>query len=148
MRIDSLKKRWSMVSLLLLACCSFGLLGPQGLVLCLGQDGHVAVEAASMGAYCGVVYDQPEVGRDHSASEIRVDENHCGSCSDSVLILDAIRTESNRDLVYSVPISNPVIIPGMDHLVFDTFPTQARRVSIQDSTTAFPSFLRSTILLI
>jgi hypothetical protein len=143
MRIDSLKKRWSMVSLLLLASCSFGLLGPQGLVLCLGQDGHVAVEA-----YCGVVYDQPQVGRNHSASEIRADENHCGSCSDSVLILDAIRTESSRDLVYPVLTSNPVIIPGMDHLAFDIFPTQARRVSIQDSTTAFPFFLRSTILLI
>lgn len=144
MRIDSLKKHWSMVSLLLLAYCSFGLLGPQGLVLCLGQDGHVAVEA-----YCGVVDALPEVGNnDYLADEIHVDDSHCGSCSDAALILDAARIESNRDQVYPVIVSNPLIIPGMDHLVFDAFLTKASRVSVQDSTIAFPSFLRSTILLI
>jgi hypothetical protein len=149
MRTNSLKKRWSTVSLLLLTYCSIGLVGSQGLVLCLGQDGHVAVEAAPMGAYCGVVFDHLGAdAQDHLAYESQTDDSRCGSCSDTALILDAVRVESNRDLIHQEVSPNLVVVPGLDHPALDAFSTEVRRVFPQDSVSVVPAFLRSTILLI
>lgn len=149
MRTNSLKKRWSTVSLLLLTYCSIGLVGPQGLVLCFGHDGHVAVEAAPMGAYCGEVLDHPGTDeQDHLAYENQVDDSHCGSCSDTALILDAVRVESNRDIIHQEVNLPLVVVPGLDHPTLDAFSTEVRRAFPQGSVSVVPSFLRTTILLI
>lgn len=137
-----------MVSLLLLTYCGIGLIGPQGLVLCLGQDGHVAVEAAPMGIYCGVAYDESEVGeKTHLTGDIQVHESHCGSCDDTALAFDSVRVESSRDLVDPIANSAFVVAPSLYHTP-ETFSTKVNRSSRKDSIAVFPLFLRTTILLI
>ncbi len=147
MPTKSIKKRWSTVSLLLLAYCSFGLMGPEGLVLCLGQDGHVAVEAAPSGIYCGFVADTSEVGEQLRLADMQTPESHCGVCRDTALLLDSVRVGSKRDLVYPMANLAFVVMPSF-YLVSDSFSTKINRLFCKDSFAAVPSFLRTTILLI
>jgi len=145
---NSLKKRGFIASLLLVMYCTIGFIGPQGFVLCLGQDGHIAIESASIGVDCGFDSDQSAVAeRPHLAKDIRVPESHCGSCSDAALGLFFFRIDSNRDQGYLLADSIFVVMPSIFHDPV-TLSAAADRWFDRDSRSAFPLLLRTSILLI
>ena len=141
MPVLTTKKRCPLTGLLLLAYCGLALLGPQGLVLCQGQDGHIAVEAAPLGVYCGVS-SASQVGESSINEALHVD--HCGFCRDTALALDVVRVEPKRNL--DDPVAWPILaaMPTLRNkadLRFKVSPTRG-------ISAVFPSLLRSTILLI
>ena len=129
---------------LFLAYCGLVLFGPRGFVLCLGQDGHVAVEAAATGVACGVVYSASEMGEQPSMLKgLQVD--HCGSCRDTALCLDVVRIEPKRDLVGLVATLRTRL--GLRH-EFQVSSAVAHRLVGRDYTAVFPPLRCSTVLLI
>ena len=125
MSVLTTKKHWPLTGLLLLAYCGLALLGPQGLVLCQGQDGHVAIEAAPLGTYCGDFSFSPISERPAIDAALHVD--HCGFCRDPVswpmpAVMPSLRNKAD--------LCSKVSLMTRDHLAI------------------FPSFLRSTVLLI
>ena len=143
MSVLTTKKHWPLTGLLLLAYCGLALLGPQGLVLCQGQDGHVAVEAAPLGAYCGDFSFSPISERPAIDAALHVD--HCGFCRDTALALDVVRVEPKRNLVDPVSWPMPAVMPSLRNKA-----DLCSKVSLmtRDHLAIFPSFLRSTVLLI
>lgn len=90
----------------LIAVLSLPLVG-QGLVLCIGADGHVAVESASDGKCC----DSPS--RDVTGSAFVValppaDSADCGICVD--IVIDS-NTEAGRVAARQAPAFAPSVLP-------------------------------------
>ena len=87
-----------------------------GIVLCIGQDGHIELESAAPDFSCKVP--MPGKGKDivFSASQGLIDQHHCGPCRDISLSLTA------AEAIASVP------------------PTQSKSVKTQLASIAGSSF--------
>ncbi len=59
-----------------------------GIVLCIGEDGHVELEVAVQGAACGISAPQQDAASLLSADGPgALDKRHCGACKDISLVL-------------------------------------------------------------
>ena len=74
----------------------FGFLGGSATVLCVGADGHMAIEAGANGSCKGAPCDEDEHGRDHDGAD-GAEHDHegceherdcCGDCQDVGLELE------------------------------------------------------------
>ncbi|MGE3773648.1 MAG: hypothetical protein AB7I32_12030 [Gammaproteobacteria bacterium] len=102
-----------------LACCLLLVLSSSvladasaalGKVLCLGGDGHVAIELAHGGDCADFV----DVERDRDAAARRTaSASHCGDCLDIVLVSPSASTPSRAD--------DPVASPAPDHTPIAVF---------------------------
>lgn len=58
-----------------------------GIVLCIGEDGHVELEAAAQDMSCGVLAPQQDAGVVQAVLQRALDGEHCGTCKDIPLVL-------------------------------------------------------------
>ena len=80
------------------------LLGIDGVVLCLGQDGHIELESAAPNLTCRESISVKGMDFLLSSPEGLAEENHCGPCKDIPLIV------SNSDVfVGIIPIQDTAI---------------------------------------
>ena len=133
----------------LLAYCGLALVGPQGFVLCLGQDGHIEVETALTGTSCGVALSSAsqENERTSRGAGLQVPGDHCGPCNDTALALDTFRLEPKHDLTDLAGNLIFMAAPGF-YRTLHAFYTEGYSLSGRDAIASFPLFLRTTILLI
>ena len=87
------------VYVLLLAYPVFGLAGLKEVVLCFGEDGHVAVERASISGHCQEPGAQGE-GAPVWEGATDVAAEHCGPCVD--VAFAAAKEPSTRPLSFEV----------------------------------------------
>lgn len=90
-----------------------GQAGAFGLVLCLGDDGHAALEYA-FGDACG---DEPKERSGEPAFGLSVEDEHCGPCLDLDPSLHAASVRPQDHLKFP-PIPMPAVMPASPAPVF------------------------------
>ncbi len=78
--LNKLNRLLSTLLVPLLVLVGLGL--PSGLVVCYGDDGHVAIEIGE--ADCNDEAQEIDLSQEH---QYQLTENHCGSCTDIPLLL-------------------------------------------------------------
>lgn len=132
----------SLLSLWLAVYLFAGVELPQGFVMCLGVDGHLAVEATGEGGRCGAELSVQGI----ADALINTNADHCGPCLDLTVVLSTIAPgpSSPRHLVLSSQAALPVHpVPAVVRLGF-----QSGFLPHFPSNTSFLLSLRSTVLLI
>lgn len=121
-----------------------------GLVLCQGNDGHVAIEFANGGHCTDLPVENPESHKHSSSSEhsvIQCELNHCGDCEDIPLTFVSAKEGLHKSITPLKPSVKQAVPPFFaiynQQKQFATAPLQ--RLSPFNS---FPSILRTTVLLI
>lgn len=126
-------------------------LGIEGAVLCLGQDGHVEVETALADSTCGTSAPTRGVHADISTEESASDKGHCGPCKDiplaltSPVIFDSISSHTEKaqySAIKVLPVKAPIFaqLPIANTLPKDRLSSLGRHSSL--------ATLRTVILLI
>lgn len=94
------KEKYSKIVLsLIIYLLLLPLLNVPGTVLCIGNDGHVALEKASSGSKCGFILNDPQ-SNNPGDSEFNEESNiadagHCGDCKDIAIS----KSEKDQHLV-------------------------------------------------
>ena len=121
-----------------------------GIVLCIGQDGHIELESAAPDFSCKIP--MPGKGKDivFSASQGLIDQHHCGPCRDISLSLTAAeaiasvpptQSESVKTQLAAIASSNYALLPPL------SFPPQ--EPIHRPSASKLPlAALRTVVLLI
>ncbi len=115
-------------------------LTPGGFALCLGNDGHVAVEASNLEGRC-------DAGPEDSGERPAFAGTHCGPCVDvAVPPIDSHRASFSFDqLTQKLNLSSTVVYPGIPSYFVKRPCNSSRPCS---SLLSFPVSLKTTILLI
>lgn len=94
----------TLASLLLAAYLGLASVGAQGAVLCVGEDGHLAIEFGCSGDSCSTS-DTPDLALSTSSQ--------CGSCVDTPLLNDLARStpHSDRSTSASAPLDREETAP-------------------------------------
>lgn len=85
----------------------------QGLVACIGADGHQEIEISSMGNCFSCL---GEDDHDLAPSETSTDVDHCGDCTDIPLTNDPAQVKSKPKQFYAPAILKSILV----HCVFST----------------------------
>ncbi len=108
-------------------------------VLCIGADGHVALEVSTNG-HCT---DTHAIDPEHTEPTITgaaSEEDHCGSCIDLTIFLPL-----NTDR-YLVPINNVSIPPMVFSLALGTCQKRSATILIPTPCESIPSFIDPTLI--
>ncbi len=93
------KKHSKMILLLIIYLLFLPLLNVQGTVLCIGKDGHVALEKASSGFECGSILNDQQLNNfrnpEFNSESNIADTRHCGDCKDIAIS----KSEKDQHLV-------------------------------------------------
>ena len=149
MRLNALQDRFALTSIAILIA---GLLTGQGtlrdFVLCLGVDGHVAIEAAPNALGTCEIPSTSEMQR-QSAGPTKFDglAQHCGPCQDLMLAEGKVDLFSDPLRPYSGSPTHNSPIPA-SLLAFETDSCLVKLFSPASPRTKLPTILRSTIVLI
>ena len=126
--------------------------GWSGFVLCIGNDGHIAVERSAGDASCSEadIRLYPETAAVHALDCIDLAKQHCGDCRDIALISNCQDEPARQP-------QKPVEVHPVQPLVIAAFLGEPRGIEHghQKPTTSFPilphyhlAALHSTVLLI
>jgi hypothetical protein len=116
----------------------------QAVVLCIGEDGHIAVEVASSDCCTSASAGIAEADATRPADDGHSDDDHCGSCVDIPLFGGAYTLSTTKN-------ENPTDTDAaaMGVLPIETIRTSGPGLAVESFThTSYFTPLRSVILLI
>lgn len=123
-----------------------------GYVLCIGSDGHVAVERSVDDTTCSDTEIPPhlEVTSEHNKNCCALDTNHCGDCRDISLTSDCQDEQARNPqrLVDIQPIQSLVISASLSNPGGNEYGHQNPTLTYHTSYHLSLASLRSTVLLI
>ena len=115
-------------------------------VLCIGQDGHVAIEAANSN-YCGdlLASVSQETSLGPTEEELSSNRNNCGSCVDIPISIGLSGVFKKPDQVNPIPLASTTIVP----VTISNCDSSEYQLALESFTpTPYFTPLRSIILLI
>ena len=134
------------LAIYLLSC----LIRLDGVVLCLGQDGHIQLERATPNLNCKVSLPEQGVESTLSVPKDLTNQYHCGPCKDIPLSLIAPETVAIASLIQIESIKTPLITTVRSDI--SAFVVQAAISTDPIQHFSAPNFslvaLRTVILLI
>ena len=108
-------------------------------VLCIGTDGHVALEVSTDGRCTDAHAFDPE-HTEPTITGAAPEEDHCGSCIDLTIFVP-LNTEP-----YLVPINDVSIHPTVSSLALETCQKRSATILISTPCQNIPSFIDPTLI--